>query len=63
MEVPLRHVEHPEAIFISIDVPKMLYMGITACHRHLGEASDEEGMEKRFDLLFIGYAILLEMFF
>jgi hypothetical protein len=38
-------------------------MGITACHRHLGEASEERGMEKRFDLLFIGYAILLERLF
>jgi hypothetical protein len=36
---------------------------ITACHRHLGEASEERGMEKRFDLLFIGYTALLEMMF
>jgi hypothetical protein len=36
----------------------MLFMGITARHRRLGEASEERGMEKRFDLLFIGYDVL-----
>ena len=63
MEVPLCHVEHPEAIFNSIVVPEMLYMGITTCHRRLGEASEERGMEKRFDLLFIRYVVLSDMLF